>query len=428
MVKLNTQTRYSPITAIVKNAGQLVTMNLPGHLGPRRGKEMSSLGIIKDGAVAIAGTRIFAVDQTAKLIKKLKIGKHTEIIDAEGRLVTPGLVDPHCHPVFGGNRANEFEMRLAGKDYLEIAKAGGGIKSTVRATRKASPQQLYERGRKVVDKMLESGVTTIEGKSGYGLNTQAEIKILKVLNQLGQDTKASIVTTFLGAHEIPEEFEHNPDDYVALICGEMIPTVASLGLAEFCDIFCEKGVFSPKQSRIVMQTAQAFGLKLKIHADQLHSTGGAELAAEFGAVSADHLDCVAQEGIHLMKKAGVIAVLLPGSVFVLDSKRRAPARQMIEYGLPVALGTDFNPGSSPILSLPLTMSLACILFKMTPAESLCAATINAAYAIDRGDKCGSLTPGKMADLVIWDADDYREIPYWIGQNLAKTVIKNGKRI
>jgi imidazolonepropionase len=422
------KTEQSPITAIIKNAGQLVTMNLTGHLGPRHGEKMSELGIIKNGAVAISGNRIVAVEQTPRMLKKIKTDKNIKIIDAEGRLVTPGLVDPHCHPVFGGNRANEFEMRLAGKDYLEIAKAGGGIKSTVRATRKASPQQLYERGKKVIEKMLGSGVTTIEGKSGYGLNTQAEIKILKVLNQLGQDTKASIVTTFLGAHEIPEEFEHNPDDYVALICGEMIPTVASLGLAEFCDIFCEKGVFSPKQTRVVMQTAQAFGLKLKIHADQLHSTGGAELAAEFGAVSADHLDCVAHEGIHLMKKAGVVAVLLPGSVFVLDVKRRAPARQMIEYGLPVALGSDFNPGSSPILSLPLTMSLACILFKMTPAESLCAATINAAYAIDRGDKIGSLSPGKMADMVIWDADDFREIPYWIGQNLVKSVIKNGKQI
>lgn len=418
----------SPITTIIKNAGQLVTLNLPGHLGPRQGQQMSELGIIKDGAVAISGERIIAVDQANKLIKKIKIAKSTKIIDAKGRLVTPGLIDPHCHPVFGGNRANEFEMRLAGKDYLEIAKAGGGIKSTVKATRKASAQQLYDRGKNIIEKMLKLGVTTIEGKSGYGLSTQSEIKILKTLNKLRQDLPVSIVTTFLGAHEIPEEFQSNPDDYVALVCGEMIPTIASQGLAEFCDIFCERGVFSPKQTRVVMQTAQAFGLKLKIHADQLHSMGGAELAAEFGAVSADHLDCVAQEGIHLMKKAGVVAVLLPGSVFVLDVKRRAPARQMIEYGLPVAIGTDFNPGSSPIYSLPLTMSLACILFKMTPAESLCAATINAAYAIDRGAKYGSLTPGKMGDLVIWEVDDYREIPYWVGQNLAKTVIKGGKTV
>jgi imidazolonepropionase len=422
------KTQKLPVTTIVKNAGQLVTMHIPGHLGPRHGQEMAELGIIKNGAVAFSGVRIIGVDQTAKLLKKIKPFKNTKIIDAEGRLVTPGLVDPHCHPVFGGNRANEFEMRLAGKDYLEIAKAGGGIKSTVKATRKASPQQLYIDGKKAVDKMLAGGTTTIEGKSGYGLNTLTEVKILKALEQINKESPATIVQTFLGAHEIPEEFENHPDDYVALVCGEMIPTVASQGLAEFCDIFCEKGVFSPRQTRVVLQTAQAFGLKLKIHADQLHSTGGAELAAEFGAVSADHLDCVAQEGIHLMKKAGVIAVLLPGSVLVLDLKRRAPARQMIEYGLPVAIGTDFNPGSSPIQSMPLTMSLACILFKMSPAESLCAATINAAYAIDRGDKYGSLTQGKMGDLVIWDAEDYREIPYWVGQNLAKTVIKGGKQV
>jgi imidazolonepropionase len=422
------KTQKLSVTAIVKNAGQLVTMHIPGHLGPRRGQEMAELGIIKNGAVAFSGARIIAVDQTTKLLKNIKPSKNTKIIDADGRLVTPGLVDPHCHPVFGGNRANEFEMRLAGKDYLEIAQAGGGIKSTVKATRKASPQQLYNSGKKAIDKMLAGGTTTIEGKSGYGLNTLTEVKILKALEQIGKESPITIVQTFLGAHEIPEEFENNPDDYVALVCGEMIPTVTSRGLAEFCDIFCEKGVFSPKQTRVVLQTAQAFGLKLKIHADQLHSTGGAELAAEFGAVSADHLDCVGQEGIHLMKKAGVIAVLLPGSVLVLDIKRRAPARPMIEYGLPVAIGTDFNPGSSPIQSMPLTMSLSCILFKMTPAESLCAATINAAYAIDRGDKYGSLTQGKMGDLVIWDAEDYREIPYWIGQNLAKTVIKSGKLV
>jgi imidazolonepropionase len=422
------KTQMQSITTIVTNAGQLITMHLPGHLGPRRGGEMAELGIIKNGAIALAGGRIVAIDQTTKLLKKIKPAKNTKIIDANGKLVTPGLVDPHCHPVFGGNRANEFEMRLAGKDYLEIATAGGGIKSTVKATRKASPQQLYENGKKAVDKMLAGGTTTIEGKSGYGLNTLSEVKILKALEQIGKDSPATIVQTFLGAHEIPEEYANRPDDYVALVCGEMIPTVASQGLAEFCDIFCEKGVFSPKQTRVVLQTAQAFGLKLKIHADQLHSTGGAELAAEFGAVSADHLDCVAHEGIHLMKKAGVIAVLLPGSVLVLDLKKRAPARQMIEYGLPVAIGTDFNPGSSPIQSMPLTMSLACVMFKMTPAESLCAATINAAYAIDRGDKYGSLAPGKMGDLVIWDAEDYREIPYWVGHNLVSTVIKSGKQV
>jgi imidazolonepropionase len=415
-------------STVIINAGQLVTMHTQGHLGPRCGQAMSELGIISKGAIAIAGSRIMAVDQTNKLTKKIEITKQTKVIDAKGHLVTPGLIDPHTHPVFAGNRANEFEMRLAGRSYLEIAKAGGGIKSTVKATRKASPAQLYENGNKVLDEMLHWGVTTIEGKSGYGLTTKDEIKILKTIGRLNEEHIIDVVPTFLGAHEFPEEFANKPDEYVSLLCNEMIPSVATQNLAEFCDIFCEKGVFSPRQTRMILQTAQAFGLKIKLHAEQLHSTGGAELAAEFGAVSADHLDCVGDEGIHLLKKAGVIAILLPGSVFILDLKRKAPARQMIDYGLPVAIGTDFNPGSSPIHSLPLTMSLACIELKMTPAEVLCAATINAAYAIDRGDKIGSLSPGKMADIVIWDTTDYREIPYWIGKNLVKTVIKKGKEV
>jgi imidazolonepropionase len=413
-------------TTVIINAGQLVTMHTPGHLGPRVGADMSELGIIPKGAVAFAGPRIIAVDQTSKLGKSIEISKQAKIIDAKGFLVTPGLIDPHTHPVFGGNRALEFEMRLAGKSYLEIARAGGGIKSTVKATRKATPATLYENGTRVLDEMLRWGVTTIEGKSGYGLTTKDEIKMLKVLGRLNDEHVIDVVPTFLGAHEFPDEYKDNPDEYVGLLCNEMIPSVATQGLAEFCDIFCEKGVFSPKQARVILQTAQAFGLKIKLHAEQFNSTGGAELAAEFGAVSADHLDCVENEGIHLLKKAGVIAVLLPGSVLVLDTKHKAPARQMIDYGLPVAIGTDFNPGSSPLHSLPLAMSLSCIEFKMTPAEALCATTINAAYAIDRGDKIGSLSPGKMADVVIWNATDYREIPYWIGKNLVNTVIKNGK--
>jgi len=420
--------QHSEATTIIQNIGQLVTVHSPGHVGPRGGQLMSDLGIIEHGAIAFSGPRIIAVDQANRLLKRVKQTRQTRVIDAEGRLVTPGLVDPHSHPVFAGNRANEFEMRLAGKSYLDIASAGGGIKSTVRETRKASPQKLFENGKNTLMDMLKWGTTTIEGKSGYGLNTAAEIKMLKVLKLLDRELPIEIVTTFLGAHEIPEEFADRSDEYVALVCGEMIPTVASQGLAEFCDVFCEKGVFSPKQSRIILQTAQAFGLKIKLHADQLHNTGGAELAAEFGAVSADHLDCVGNEGIHLLKKAGVIPVLLPGSILVLDIKRKAPARQMIEYGLPVAIGTDFNPGSSPIQSLPVAMSLACIEFKMTPAETLCAATLNAAYAVDRGDKLGSLTPGKLADAVIWEAENYREIPYWFAKNLVHKIFKNGKRV
>ena len=389
---------------------------------------MSELGIIEKGAVAFASNRIVAVGETNKLLKATVATRRTKVIDAAGRVVTPGLVDCHSHPVFAGSRANEFEMRLLGKDYLDIAKTGGGIKATVKAVRRASPKKLFNNGQKVLDEMLSWGVTTIEGKSGYGLTLKDETKMLKVLNVLNKEHDIDIVPTFLGAHEIPEEYKNKPDEYVALICSEMIPAVAAGNLAEFCDVFCERGVFSPKQTRVILQTAQAFGLKLKIHADQFHSTGGAELAAEFGAVSADHLDCVGDEGIHLMKKAGVIPVVLPGSIFILGSKKKAPARKIIDYGLPVAIGTDLNPGSSPIHSLPITMSLACIEFRMTPAEALCAATLNAAYAIDRGDKIGCLSPGKMADVIIWDVQDYREIPYWFGKKLVHSVFKNGYEI
>ncbi len=415
-------------SCVVTNIGQLVTMHSDGQVGPLGGRSMRNLGIIKNGAVAIENSRITAVGPTAKLLKSSRLKKGTIEIDAGGRLVTPGLVDPHTHPVFAGNRAEEFEQRLGGKSYLDIAKAGGGIKSTVRATRKATAEQLFESGKKVLDQMLRNGVTTVEGKSGYGLDTKSEFKMLEVLNRLNSYHAVDVVVTFLGAHEIPDEFEGRPDEYVALVCGEMIPSVATGNLAEFCDAFCEKGVFTLKQTRIVLQTAQAFGMKLKLHADQFHNTGGAELAAEFRTFSADHLDCVGDEGIHLLKKAGVIPVLLPGSVWILKAKHKAPARRMIDSGLPVAIGTDYNPGSSPVISMTLTMSLACIEYGLTPAEALCAATLNAAHAIDRGDKIGSLSPGKIADLVIWDADDFRELPYWIGKNLVHSVIKNGKQL
>ena len=415
-------------TAIIKNAGQLVTLHSSDQIGPRSGKAMSDLGIIEKGAVAFSSSRVIAVGETKKLMKSVAITRRTKVIDASGLLVTPGLVDCHAHPVFAGNRSNEFEMRLSGKSYLEIAKANGGIHATVEATRKASENVLFKNGKKALDEMLRCGSTTVEGKSGYGLTVKDELKMLKALKKLNEEHHIDIVSTFLGAHEIPKEYKNKPDQYIGLVCGEMIPKIVEEKLAEFCDIFCEKGVFSPKQARFILQTAQAFGMKLKIHADQIHSTGGAELAAEFGAVSADHLDCISNEGMHLMKKAGVIPVLIPGSAYILKSKKKAPARKMIENGLPVALGTDLNPGSSPIHSLPIAMSLACIEFKMTPAEALCAATLNSAYAIDRGDKIGSLSPGKKADVVIWDAEDYRDISYWFGKNLVRHVFKNGHEV
>ncbi|MCD6161998.1 MAG: imidazolonepropionase [candidate division Zixibacteria bacterium] len=412
-------------TKIIKNAGQLITVNAPGPIGPRSGKAMSDLGIINKGAVAFASSRIIAVGETKKVMRDVAITKRTKVIDAAGQLVAPGLVDCHSHPVWAGNRSNEFEMRLQGKSYLDIAKEGGGIKATVKATRKASANTLFKNGMKALTEMLKNGATTIEGKSGYGLTLKDEIKMLKVLQRLNKEHDVDVVPTFLGAHEIPDEYKGNPDKYLGLVCGEMIPAVVEAKLAEFCDVFCEKGVFNLKQTRMVLQTAQAFGMKLKIHADQLTSIGGAELAAEFGAISADHLDCISNEGILLIKKAGVIPVLLPGSVFILGVKKKAPARKLINEGLPVALGTDLNPGSSSIHSMPITMSLACIEFKMTPAEVWCAATLNAAFAINRGNIVGSLAPGKKADVVIWEAEDYRDIPYWFGKNSVARIFKNG---
>lgn len=415
-------------TKIIKNAGQLVTMSAPGSIGPRSGEAMSDLGIIIKGAVAFASSRIIAVGETKKVMREVAITKRTKVIDAAGALVTPGLVDCHSHPVWAGNRSNEFEMRLQGKSYLDIAKEGGGIKATVKATRKASENALFKNGKKALTEMLKNGATTIEAKSGYGLTLKDEIKMLKVLQRLNKEHDVDVVPTFLGAHEIPEEYKDNPEKYVGLVCGEMIPAVVDAKLAEFCDVFCEKGVFNLKQTRIILQTAQAFGMKLKIHADQLHSIGGAELAAEFGAISADHLDCISDEGIHLLKKAGIIPVLLPGSAFILGITKKDLARKLISDGLPVALGTDLNPGSSPIHSMPITMSLACIEFKMTPAEVWCAATLNAAFAIDKGNIIGSLAPGKKADVVVWDADDYRDIPYWFGKSSVAYIFKNGHDI
>ncbi len=415
-------------TTIIKNIRQLVTLFNQKNIGPRGGNAMSELGIIRKGYIAFANDRVVSVGESKKLSSAVATTNRTRVYDAGGRLVTPGLVDCHSHPVFAGSRYNEYEMRLKGKTYMDIAESGGGIKSTVKAVRRAAQKTLFNNGYKVLDEMLRCGTTTVEGKSGYGLTIKDELKMLRVLNKLNDKHIIDVVPTFLGAHEIPEEYKDKPDNYVGLICDEMIPAVVNEKLARFCDVFCEKGVFTPKQTRMIFQTAQAFGMRLKLHADQFHSTGGAEMAAEFNAVSADHLEMVSNEGIHLMKKAGVIPVLLPGCLIWLSMEFKPPARKMIEDGLAVALGTDLNPGSSPIHSMPIIMSFACTELKMTPAETLTAATVNAAYAIDRGDKTGSLAPGKMADVVIWDADDYREIPYWFGKNLVHTVFKNGHEV
>jgi imidazolonepropionase len=413
---------------IIKNASQLVTLHDPTRIGPKGGKRQRELNIIKNGAVAVSGKRIIAIGETNKLLRTVNRSKRCKVIDAGTRVVTPGLVDPHTHPVYAGDRSGEYELRVAGKSYLEIAKAGGGINATVKAVRKASKKQLIDNGRKVLNRMLAFGTTTAEAKSGYGLTTKDEIKMLEAIKALNIEHQIDLTPTFLGAHEIPPEYKKNPDDYVALVCNEMIPKVTARKLAVFCDVFCEKGVFTPKQTRIILQTAQAFGLRIKLHADEFYNTGGAELAAEFGAVSADHLCSVGDEGIHLMHKMGVIPTLLPGTSFYLKLERHAPARKMIKKGMAVALATDCNPGSSTTESMQMIMTLACQYFGMTTAEVLTASTLNSAYAIGKENEIGSLAPGKFADILIWDVDNYQGIPYHFGVNMVSKIFKKGKEI
>ena len=411
---------------IVTNIGQLLTFR-SGCAGPRFGKHQSDLGIVRNGAIAISGNIILAAGQEKDLFRQVARDVKVRILDAKGQVVTPGLVDSHTHLVFAGNRANEFEMRIEGKSYQQIAKAGGGIKSSVASLRRAARKELIVSSWKKLDRMVEHGTTTVEIKSGYGLSLKDEIKTLEVVKELRRKyPKASVVPTFLGAHAVPEEYQKKKKEYVRLITEKMIPEVAEKKLAEFCDVFCEEGYFTPTESKRILETGKKYGLKPKIHADEFASSGGSQVAAQVKAVSADHLMFATVANIDRMKRAGVMAVLLPGSSFFLGSNKYAPARVMIERGLSVAIATDFNPGSNMSESMPMTMTIACLQLKMTAAEALAASTINASYAIDRGNQVGTIEPNKIADLVVWEVKDYREIPYHYGVNLVETVIKDGK--
>ncbi len=411
----------SPTLAIL-NISQLLTLS-SSTPGPRAGKSQSDLGIIENGAVLISDEKILEVGRT-QTIKK-KIPRKTKLIDAKNKVVTPGLVDCHTHLVFAGSRADEFELRIQGKTYQEISSLGGGINSTVKKTREASSEELLDSGRERLNRMLSFGTTTVEVKSGYGLSTESELKILEVIKKLNRNHPVDLVPTFLGAHAIPEEFKIYRRDYIRILTEEMIPQVAKKKLAEFCDVFCENGYFTVEESKKILEIGKSFGLKPKVHADELGNTGGSQVAADVGAVSADHLVYAIDDDIEKMKKNGVTAVLLPGTSFFLGS-RYAPARKMIENGLPVALATDFNPGSSMTESMQMVMSLACLNLKMTPAEVLVASFLNSAYAISRGEQIGSLETDKKADLLIWEVANFKEIPYHYGINLVQTVIKNGK--
>lgn len=408
----------------IRHASQLATL-AGGSAAPVVGKRMNELSIIEDGSVWLENGRIERVGTDAEL--EAVYGERVteaEVVDATGRLVTPGLIDPHTHLVHAGTRQNEFNMRLNGATYMEIMNNGGGIHATTAATRNATHDQLYEESKRRLDLFLLHGVTTVEAKSGYGLTLADELKQLEVAKKLHEQHPVDLVSTFMGAHAVPREFKADPDAFVELVIREMIPEVARRKLAEFNDVFCERGVFTPEQSRRILEAGREYGLLPKIHADEIEPYEGAELAAAIGAVSADHLLRASDEGIKRMAEAGVIAVLLPGTAFFLMAES-ANGRKMIDAGVAVAISTDCNPGSSPTVSMPLIMNLGCLKMGMTPAEVLTAATINAAHAIRRAHDIGSIEPGKRADLTIFDVPDFMTLQYRYGVNPVHTVIKNG---
>lgn len=414
---------------LITRASQLVT--LAGSPRPRVGAEMRELSIIEDGALLVRDGRLAAVGTSPEI--ESQASADAQRFDAAGQVVMPGFVDAHTHPVFAGTREDEYEMRAEGLTYQEIAARGGGILSTVRKTRAASEQELFEMALPRVRWLLEHGTTTIEAKSGYGLTVEDELKILRVIRRLDAETPLQLVPTFLGAHEFPDECRDpssgfSREDYLRLVANEMLPRVAAEGLARYADVFCESHVFAVRESRGVLERARELGLGLRLHAEQLTLSGGAQLAAELGAETADHLEWVDERGIRALAEAGTIAVLLPGAVFNLGLTRYPPARAMIEAGLAIAIATDFNPGSSPTPSMQMILSISCTQMRMTPAEAITAATINPAYSLGLGSEVGSLEAGKQADVVIFACQDYRQIPYFYGINHAAVVIKQGRII
>ncbi|MFF0827885.1 imidazolonepropionase [Brevibacillus sp. NPDC003359] len=408
----------------IRHARQLATL-AGGSSSPVVGAQMNELSIVEDGSIWLEDGVIQRVGTDEELeLHYRERAQEAQIIDATGKLVTPGLIDPHTHLVHAGSRQNEFNMRLNGATYMEIMNNGGGIHSTTAATRAATHEELFAQSKQRLDQFLLHGVTTVEAKSGYGLTLEDELKQLEVAKQLHEAHPIDIVSTFMGAHAVPREYKENPDAFVDVVIEEMIPEVARRKLAVFNDVFCERGVFTPEQSRRILEAGVRYGLLPKIHADEIEPYEGAELAASVGAVSADHLLRASDKGIEQMAEAGVIAVLLPGTAFFLMAES-ANGRKMIDCGVAVAISTDCNPGSSPTVSLPLIMNLGCLKMGMTPAEVLTATTINAAHATRCAHEVGSLEVGKKADVTIFDVPDFMTLQYRYGINHVNTVIKNG---
>ena len=408
---------------IIKNIGKLVTME--GGFLPRTGKQMNELVVLENAYITVVEGKIFQVG-TGEDYKEL-VGENTIIDDASGMLVTPGLVDSHTHLVHGGSRENEFSKKLNGVPYIQILQEGGGILSTVNATKKATFDELYNKAKKSLDRMLEFGVTTVEEKSGYGLELETEIKQLKVAHKLDKDHPVDLVHTFLGAHAVPVEYKSNSEAYIKLLVEEIMPKVKELGLAEFCDVFCEEGVFSVEESDYILSKAKEMGYKLKIHADEIVPIGGAELAAKLGCVSADHLMAASEQGLKDMAEKGVIANILPGTSFNLN-KPSADGRKMIDLNVPISLSSDYNPGSCPSENLQFVMQLGCLNLKMTPNEVLTAVTINAAHCVDRATEVGSIEVGKKADIAVFDVPNVEYLMYHFGINHIDRVYKEGRLV
>ena len=410
---------------LIAHCRQLLTLR--GSCRPRRRRQLAALGIIRDGAVLMQGDRIVAVG-TTRAVERHPLARRANKFHARELIVLPGFVDSHTHLLFLASRADEYEQRIAGLGYEQIARRGGGILSTVRKLRRADNQSLQQQARRWLGEFATHGTTTLEAKSGYGLSLKSELKMLEILRRLHREGPLELVATFLGAHVVPPEYKRKPDAYLDLLVRRMIPAVAARGLAEFCDVFCDRGAFMLTQARLVLTAARVCGMEPRLHAEQLARTGGARLAIQLHAASVDHLERINRADIRALAASDTICTLLPGAVFHLGKSSYAPARALIDAGAAVALATDFNPGTSPTVSMPMILSLACTQMRMTPAEAIAAATINGAHALRRADRLGSLEAGKQADLCAFELSDYREIPYYFVVNLCRLTIKRGQVI